>query len=82
MSGRVQGVFYRQTLLRRARELSLCGWVANLRDGRVEAVVEGSEDAVESLVAWARIGPPAARVTDVQLEREPYSGCERPFAIR
>jgi acylphosphatase len=67
IQGRVQGVSFRYYTLRRAEELGVCGWVRNLWDGRVEAVVEGESPDVEAMVAWCRQGPPAARVADVQL---------------
>jgi acylphosphatase len=61
----VQGVGYRYSLQHEAARRGLTGWVRNRRDGSVEAVVQGSQDAVDALTAWARRGPPAARVTDV-----------------
>jgi acylphosphatase len=68
VSGRVQGVGYRVFLTREARAAGVAGWVRNRRDGTVEAVVQGSADAVEQVIARARIGPPAGRVTDLQIE--------------
>ena len=65
ISGRVQGVGYRDALRRQALARGLAGWVRNRRDGTVEAVVQGDEKAVAELVAWAERGPPAARVTGV-----------------
>ena len=80
ITGLVQGVGYRASLCDEAQAGGLSGWVRNRRDGSVEAVVQGSPDAVEALIAWARRGPPAARVTGVsaqpaagELDR-PYSG--------
>ena len=70
VSGRVQGVFFRQTCATLAREAGVGGSVRNLDDGRVEAVFEGSETAVDRLVAWCREGPDRARVDDVQVTRE------------
>ena len=62
ISGRVQGVGFRYALADEARARKLGGWVRNRRDGTVEAVIAGHEIDVESLIAWARHGPPAARV--------------------
>jgi acylphosphatase len=76
VSGRVQGVFYRATCAERARALGLAGWVRNASGGRVEAVFEGSSDAVEALVAWCREGPPAARVVAVDVAEEAVEGEE------
>lgn len=63
--GLVQGVGYRASFEAQARALKLAGWVRNRRDGSVEAVVDGSPDAVEQITAWSRRGPAAARVTEV-----------------
>ncbi len=63
--GRVQGVGFRDALRSQADRGQLAGWVRNRSDGSVEAVVSGSDDAVEALVAWARSGPPLASVTEV-----------------
>jgi acylphosphatase len=60
--GRVQGVFYRGWAVETARALALAGWVRNRRDGTVEAVLQGDEEAVERFIDNARQGPPAARV--------------------
>jgi acylphosphatase len=72
ISGRVQGVNYRATTAARATALGLDGWVRNLGDGRVELVVRGEPDAIETLVAWLWRGPARAAVTGVTLE--PWSG--------
>jgi len=65
ISGRVQGVWYREAMRLEAERLGVTGWVRNCRDGSVEAVVQGEESALAAIVAWARQGPPAARVDDV-----------------
>lgn len=74
VDGRVQGVFFRETCRREADAAGVAGEVRNLPDGRVEAVFEGSAEAVERLVAWCRVGPPAAIVTSVEVHSEPPSG--------
>ena len=67
ISGRVQGVGFRYRMERKARELGVTGWVRNRRDGSVEATVQGTPEAVEAIIAWARHGPPAALVTDLKV---------------
>jgi acylphosphatase len=66
VSGRVQGVFFRQTCARLAREAGVGGSIRNLDDGRVEAVFEGDDPAVDGLVGWCHEGPDGARVERVQ----------------
>lgn len=68
ISGRVQGVGFRYSLQREAERLGLAGWVRNRSDGSVEALAQGAPDALEALTAWARRGPPAARVAEVKAE--------------
>jgi len=80
--GLVQGVFFRATMKEVADRLGVKGWVKNLPDGSVEAVVEGPRDKVEQLIRWAHRGPSAARVERVVVEWEPYRGEFRSFRIR
>jgi acylphosphatase len=75
VSGRVQGVFFRQSAVLEARGLGLDGWVRNLPDGRVEAEAEGERAAVEAFVAWCRAGPPSARVEEVETTWGAPLGC-------
>lgn len=74
VSGVVQGVFYRASTVERARSAGVSGWVHNLPDGRVEAVLEGPRDAVDRVLAWMRIGPPRAVVERVDVVPEPPEG--------
>ncbi len=66
--GRVQGVFYRDSTMRRARELGLVGTVRNLPDGTVHIVAQGPAVALEDLIRWAREGPPSAVVSDLKVD--------------
>jgi len=74
ISGRVQGVFFRDACRRMAREHGVSGWVRNLPDGRVEAVFEGRAEDVDRLVDWARRGPSRAVVAGVAVHAEPPEG--------
>jgi acylphosphatase len=71
ISGRVQGVFFRASCADLARDLALDGWVRNRPDGDLEAVFQGSDEAVERIVSWCRTGPPSARVNTVEVSDEP-----------
>jgi acylphosphatase len=81
VSGRVQGVYYRATTRDTARDEGVDGWVRNLDDGRVEAVFEGPEAAVEEMVDFCHEGPSAARVEDVEVSYEEPRG-EDGFRVR
>jgi acylphosphatase len=76
ISGRVQGVFFRDTCRRLAVEHGVAGWVRNLPDGRVEAVFEGAAEDVGQLVNWAHSGPRLATVQDVAVQAEPPEGLD------
>lgn len=82
ISGRVQGVFFRAHTRDEARKRSLTGWVQNLYDGRVEAVFEGDDEGIQSMISWCREGPPHAAVTDVSVAGETYRGEYADFTIR
>lgn len=71
--GRVQGVFFRDSLRRLARSLGVGGWVRNRPDGSVEAMLEGRPDRVERAIEFCRVGPPAARVDRVIVEDAPVA---------
>ena len=67
IEGRVQGVGYRASFAALANSLELAGWVRNRRDGSVEAVIDGPDEAMERLLTWAHQGPPAAKVTNLRV---------------
>lgn len=79
--GKVQGVFFRDSTLARARELGVLGWVRNGDDGTVQVHAEGPAPAVDELVAFLEVGPPAARVEAVEVEPAKVEGHEQ-FAVR
>jgi acylphosphatase len=70
VSGRVQGVFFRDSTRRIAEELGIFGWVKNLNDGRVEAVLEGEKEIIQKLIEWTKRGPIFARVDKMKIEWE------------
>jgi acylphosphatase len=80
--GRVQGVYYRASMLQEAQQLQLTGWVRNCPDGSVEAVAEGGKAKLNALIAWCHQGPEGARVAgvDAQWQRPEHSFVG--FAIR
>jgi acylphosphatase len=80
-SGRVQGVFFRDTVRNAAEREGVAGWVRNNPDGTVEALFEGRPDAVERLVSVTRQGPPGARVESLAVVEERDQGIEG-FRIR
>jgi acylphosphatase len=82
VTGTVQGVSFRYYTLQEATRAGATGWVRNLPDGRVEAVFEGSEAAVERVVAWCRQGPRGARVEQVEILPETPTGEFQGFRIR
>ena len=65
VSGRVQGVFFKAFTAKKARELNLVGWVANLPDGRVKIVAQGEKDSLQELLESVKLGPPLAKVSKV-----------------
>ena len=77
--GRVQGVGFRYSLREEALRRGVDGWTRNRRDGTVEALVQGEQSAVDSVIEWARRGPPSAEVSDVEVIEEAlgnYNGFE------
>jgi len=82
VSGKVQGVFFRQETLLEAEKRNVKGWVRNLPDRRVEAVFEGEKEDVEKLIQFCSQGPPGARVKNVDVVWEDYVGEFEDFRIR
>ena len=70
--GRVQGVWFRESMRQEAERLGVTGWVRNRSDGTVEAVVQGDAAGLDALLAWCRVGPPLARVE--RIESAPAEG--------
>lgn len=81
VSGRVQGVFFRDSTREKAEALGLSGWVRNLPDGSVEAVFEGAEVRVAEMIFWCEEGPPNASVQNVATEQEEPEGLDG-FEVR
>ena len=78
--GRVQGVFFRESMRLQAVQLNVNGWARNQADGTVEAVIQGSADSVSKLLEWAQRGPPLAKVT--RIDQDAASGEWMTFEIR
>ena len=74
IKGKVQGVFFRQTTKVTAEKKNVTGWVKNLHDGRVEAILEGNDVEVSEVVEWCHAGPVNAVVDDVKIVTELYKG--------
>jgi len=82
VTGRVQGVWYRGSTRSRAAELGLAGWVRNEVDGSVALEAEGPEERVNELIEWCKKGPPAARVSAVDVQHIAPTGDEATFEVR
>ncbi len=80
--GSVQGVGYRYAMVDAAESWGIAGWVRNRRDGTVEAFVQGEAAALETIIAWCRRGPPAARVTAVEATPAPTDSTLTDFTHR
>lgn len=82
VSGVVQGVGYRLFAVGEARERGLTGWSRNRADGSVEVVVEGERGLVEEFIGRLQVGPPASRVTKLEVNQESYTGEFDSFRVR
>ena len=81
VKGRVQGVYFRQGMKDIAEKKNVTGWVRNLQDKRVEAVLEGIDTDVNSVIEWSHVGPQNAIVDDVEIINENYIGKFSKFEI-
>jgi acylphosphatase len=77
--GRVQGVFFRESMRREAQHLSVSGWVRNLADGGLEAVIQGEPASIDSMLRWAQRGPELANVSRVDIA--PHDGHYTRFEV-
>ena len=82
VTGRVQGVFFRQATRVIAIKNNVTGWVRNLHDGRVEILIEGDDKCIDSVIAWCDCGPANSRVDDIQINNENYLGSFENFEVR
>lgn len=82
VSGKVQGVFFRENTRQKAEKLGVAGFVKNLKDGRVEAVLEGEREKVEKMIKWTKRGPMWAQVKDLEVSWEDYQGEFKEFEIK
>ena len=82
VSGRVQGVCFRESARIKAERLKITGWVRNLDDGRVEAVFEGEKEDVEKMIKWAKIGPLFAKVDNLEAEEQKYQAEFKRFEVK
>jgi acylphosphatase len=81
IDGKVQGVFYRSSMKRMADDLQIRGWVRNLDDGRVEAVIQGTTDAIDHIIKWCKVGPTNSVVADLRSEEIKVQGDLRNFSV-
>jgi len=82
ISGRVQGVFYRASAQKRARELGVTGWAHNAVDGKVEIVAEGEKEKIEQFIEWCKEGTRIAKVERCEVEYQDYKNEFPDFTIR
>lgn len=82
VKGIVQGVNFRYYTQREAKKYSVTGWVRNLPDGSVAALLEGEEEDVEAMIQWCRHGPPSAHVTELIVQPEEYRGEFQSFSVK
>lgn len=82
ISGRVQGVWFRSSTKQKAEQLGVTGWVRNTKDGCVEAIFEGEENSVKSLIEWCHHGPPLAKIEKVEVKNQNFTNGFDDFSIK
>ena len=82
ISGRVQGVYFRQGMMETAEKNNVLGWVRNLPDDKVEAILEGNDSNVDAVIEWAHFGPAGAVVDELKISEENFTGEFQEFEIR
>lgn len=82
VKGIVQGVYFRHNAQRICNKSGVTGWVLNMDDGSVEAILEGDENSVENAISWFKVGPPNAHVEKIELSYDKYTGEFGDFKIR
>ena len=82
ITGKVQGVFFRDSTRAQAQSLGLVGWVRNVSDGRVECMFAGDDASTQSMLLWLQQGPDAARVDDIQYQIETQDLLFQDFTVR
>lgn len=82
VNGKVQGVYFRFNMQQVAKKNSVFGWVRNLADGRVEALLEGNKNDVDKVIEWSKKGPENSRVDDLKIDYLQYKGKFVDFAIQ
>ena len=80
--GRVQGVYFRQGMMETAEKNNVLGWVRNLPDNGVEAILEGNDSNVDAVIEWAHFGPAGAIVDELKVTEENFTYEFREFEIR
>jgi acylphosphatase len=82
ISGRVQGVYFRQGMMETAEKNNVLGWVQNLPDNRVESILEGNDSNIDAVIEWAHFGPAGAVVDELKISEENFTGEFQEFEIR
>jgi acylphosphatase len=82
ISGKVQGVFFRETSRRLAEKLHISGWIKNCPDGKVEAMITGEKSDVEQFIEFCKAGPERAFVENVEVSKRETTGFQKFEIIR